>query len=82
VIGRIETIDAVVAVQAALTSGFLRLMRYVMPTTILKNRIAALSSQIDSFLVIQKDLLEQIGVEFKWRSGSPKVGRTTKAIQV
>jgi hypothetical protein len=63
VIGRIETIDAVVAVQAALTSGFLRLQRYTMPVIILKNRIAVLSSRIDSFLATQKELLEQIGDE-------------------
>jgi hypothetical protein len=44
VIGRIETIDAVVTVQAELTSGFLRLSGYLMPVTILKNRVAVLSS--------------------------------------
>jgi hypothetical protein len=63
VIGRIETIDAIVAVQAELTSGFLRLMRYTMPVIILKNRVAALSGRIDSFLAVQKELLEQIGDE-------------------
>ena len=63
VIGRIETINAVVAVQSELMSGFLRLMKYSMPIIILKNRITGLSSRIDSFLATQKDLLEQIGAE-------------------
>lgn len=63
VIGRIETIDAVVTVQSELTSGFLRMQRYVMPVTILKTQVAALSSRIDSFSAAQKGLLEQIAEE-------------------
>jgi hypothetical protein len=63
VIGRIVTIDAVVAVHAALTSGILRLSGYVMPLIILRNRVAGMSSRIDSFLATQKGLLEQIGEE-------------------
>jgi len=63
VIARIETIDAVVAVQSALTSGILRLQLYVMPVMVLKNRLAALSTRIDSFLATQTELLELIGEE-------------------
>jgi hypothetical protein len=63
VVGRIETIDAIATVQAELTSGFLRLSGYSMPVTILKNRVAVLSSGIDSFLATQKELPEQISDE-------------------